>query len=101
MTKLADLHPEFGASGDGRWWLQFDCQTTPGGRVQVYFHRGAPQPGFWQCTSEFRLFAGLEHLGEQPVIGALTLVPSIGDHHCKSRERCPGHVTIINGEVLP
>lgn len=103
MTKLADLHPEHGATNQpGRFHLSFDCQTTQGCRVQIYFHRGPQEPGVWQCTSPFRVFPGLEHLGECPDIARLTLVPSIGDHiYKRNQPRCQGHVSIINGEMLP
>ena len=102
MTKLADLHPEHGATGiPGRFWLMFDCQTAPGQRVYVQFHRGAPEPGVWQCTSPWRVWPGLEHLGESPDVSCLTLLPSIADHSHGRGPRCPGHCSITNGMVTP
>lgn len=69
--------------------------------MAIYFHRAPQAPGIWQCTSPWRIIPGLEHLGEMPDMAVLTLVPSIGDHTCRKRgERCQGHASIINGEVL-
>jgi len=101
MRSLAELNPEWGATAEpGHFFLMFDCQTSPCERVYVQFHRGPPQPGVWQCTSRWRVTPGLEHLGEQPDLDCLTLVPSIGDHaHDRTNRRCPGHVTITNGQV--
>lgn len=103
--KLADLNPEHGAVNDvaypGRYWLSFACPATPKGRVYVQFHRGAPEPGVWQCTSPWRVFPGLEHLGERPDVSCLTLVPSIGEHSHGRTGRCAGHVSVINGEIVP
>jgi hypothetical protein len=99
--KLTELHPEFGTTGiDGRFFLTFDCPKTPGCKVFIQFHRDRQLPGIWQCTSPWKVFPGLEHLGEQPVLEQLSLIPSIGDHHYKRMIRCFGHVNITNGEVV-
>jgi len=101
-VRLTELRPEFGATGiPGRFFLTFDCQVTPKGRVYVQLHRGAAESGIWQCTSPWKVFPGLEHLGEQPDLDCLTLVPSIGDHSHGRTGRCPGHVNVTGGMVLP
>lgn len=88
-------------AGTDRWFLTFDCQASPGKRVYVQFHRGAPEPGIWQCASEWAIIPSLEHLGELPVIDRLTLLPSIGDHAHGRGPRCQGHCVISDGEVGP
>lgn len=101
-TKLRDLRPEFGATGiEGRFFLTFDCPTTPKGRVYVQFHRGPSEVGVWQCTSPWKVTPGLEHLGELPDIDCLSLLPSIGDHSHGRTGRCTGHVNVHNGEITP
>ena len=103
--RLSELHPEYGAvdaeSYPGRFWLMFDCQASPGKRVYVQFHRAPPQPGVWQCTSEWKVWHGLEHLGPLPSTDNLTLSPSISDHAHGRGPRCMGHVSIVDGEVIP
>jgi hypothetical protein len=103
VKPLRDLRPAFGAvtGFPGRFFLLFDCMTTDRCRVYVQFHRGPEEPGVWQCTSPWRIFSGIEHLGEQPDLDSLTLLPSIADHAGPKRGvRCPGHVNITNGVVV-
>jgi len=91
--RLRDLNPEWGTVDVDHQpdlhWLTFDCRATPKGRVYVQFHAGPAVAGRWQCTS-------------YPVnLDTLTLTPSIGDHSHGRTGRCPGHVNITNGEVIP
>jgi hypothetical protein len=45
-VRLSELRPEFGATGiPGRFFLTFDCPTTPKGRVYVQFHRAPKEAG--------------------------------------------------------
>lgn len=99
--KLADLHPEHGHIGDGVYWLMFDCfKCGPPHRIYLQFHRGEQRAGVWKCTSPWKVWEGLEHLGETPDRSCLTLIPSFRYHtHGPKHPTCGLHATITAGEV--